>query len=360
VLRFITILLVLAAVMSAPRPAPLEAQQRRSPADDVIESMKRAVNDLRYDEAIRLGRDLEVLVPQMRASQVVAFRQVFALAWYPEENEFQRADSALRQLAGLVRVKPDAQLAQELSWSGLDSLLTVARDRTFGFAASPAAEYVLTGPDATGEIELLTTRPANVRLALVHRGSGRSIPQDSGLVRDRGRLRLRAHDGRAPLLDTGEYDLRIVAVAVDARARDTIVVVRRATVSAAAFTPQATPVLDSASLRPERIAPDRKRTVITGLLAGAATALIGSAVRGGGTLPDTYASDSRAGGVGVLIAFGSIGIAALEKGREIPEAIKANDLVRASHATRVAAVREENARRLAAHKVTVRFPVEDR
>lgn len=357
-LRFITFLLVFAAVLGAPRPAPLEAQQRRSPTDDVIESMQRAVNDLRYDEAIRLGRDLEVLVPQMRASQVVVFRQVLALAWYPEETEFQHADSALRQLAGLVRVRPDARLAQDLSWSGLDSLLALARDRTFGFAASPAAEYVLTGPDATAEVELLSTRPANVRLALVHRGSGRTIPQDSGLVRDRGRLRLRAHDARAPLLDTGEYDLRIVAV--DARTRDTIVVVRRAIVTAAAFTPQSPPALDSASLRPERIAPDRKRTVITGLIAGAATALIGSAVRGGGSLPDTYASDSRAGGVGVVIAFGSIGIAAMEKGREIPEAMKANDLVRAAHATRVAATREENARRLAAHRVTMRFPVEDR
>jgi hypothetical protein len=61
-----------------------------------------------------------------------------------------------------------------------------------------------------------------------------------------------------------------------------------------------------------------------------------------------------------VIAFGSIGIAAMEKGREIPEAIKANDVVRAAHATRVAAVREENARRLAAHRVTMRFPVEDR
>lgn len=357
-LRFVTFLLVLAAVLGAPRPAPLEAQQRRSPTDDVIASMKRAVNDLRYGEAIRLGRDLEALVPQMRASQVVAFRQVFALAWFPEESEFQRADSALRQLAGLVRVKPDAQLTQELSWSGLDSLLSLARDRTFGFAASPAAEYVLTGTDATGEVELRSTRPANVRLSLVHRGSGRLIPQDSGLVRDRGRLRLRAHDGIAPRIDAGEYDLRIVAV--DVRTRDTIVVVRRATVSAAALQLQSPPALDSASLRPERIAPDRKRTVITGLIAGAATALIGSAVRGGGSLPDTYASDSRAGGVGVLIAFGSIGIAALEKGRQIPEAVKANDVVRASHATRVTATREENARRLAAHRVTVRFPVEDR
>lgn len=357
-LRFVSFLLVLAAVLGAPRPEPLEAQQRRSPTDDVIESMKRAVNDLRYGEAIRLGRDLEVLVPQMRVSQVVAFRQVFALAWYPEESEFQQADSALRQLAGLVRVRPDAQLAQELSWSGLDSLLTVARDRTFGFAASPAAEYVLSGSEATGDVELVTSRPANVRLTLVHRGSGRSIPQDSGLVRERGRLHLRAHDGVAPLIDAGEYDLRVVAV--DARTRDTIVVVRRATVSAPSFQLQAPPALDSVLLQRERTAPDRKRTVITGLLAGAATALIGSAVRGGGTVPDTYATDSRAGGVGALIALGSFGIAAMEKGREVPEAVKANARIRAAHAASVDAARAENARRLAAHRVTVRFPVEDR
>ena len=49
-----------------------------------------------------------------------------------------------------------------------------------------------------------------------------------------------------------------------------------------------------------------------------------------------------------------------EKGREIPTAVKANDVVRAQLATRVAAARAENARRLTAQRVTVRIPVEDR
>ena len=87
---------------------------------------------------------------------------------------------------------------------------------------------------------------------------------------------------------------------------------------------------------------------------------MGSAVRGGGSLSDSFAADPRAGGVAAVVILGSAWIALAEKGREIPTAVKANDVVRAQLATRVAAARAENARRLTAQRVTVRIPVEDR
>ena len=248
-----------ALALSVLLAAPLTAQQRRSPTDDVLDAIKRAVNDLRYDEAIRLGHDIEAFVPQMRPSQVVVLRQILALAYFPEEAEHQLADSSLRQLAALVRFRPDAELPQDLRWRGLDSLFALARERTFGFAALPDAEYTLTGVEATGDVGVVTTRLAQVRLSMVHRLSGRTIPLDSGVVRDRGVLRLRAHDGYALLLEAGEYDLRIVAV--DTRARDSIVVLRRVSVSSSALTLLPMPLLDSARLVPERVAADRKRTL---------------------------------------------------------------------------------------------------
>lgn len=338
--------------------APVAAQQRRSPTDDVLDAMRRALNDVRYGEALRLGRDLESFVPQMRAGQVVALRQLLALAHYPEEPSAQRPDSALRQLAALVRVAPEARFDPEYAWSGLDSLLTVARERTFGFTVLPGAEYVIAGADATADVPIVSTRAAVVRAALVHRTSGRAVPQDSARVTDRGTLRLRAQRDGALLIEAADYDLRVVAT--DARSRDSIVVVRPLTATAAPVTLQPVPVLDAASLKPERLAPDRVRTIVTGVLAGAATALVGSAIRGGGTIPDTYAADSRAGGVGAVIALSSVGIAVMDKGREIPEAVEANAALRAAHADKVESVRAENARRLAAHRVTLRFAPEDR
>lgn len=351
--RAATALLLILALVT-----PVAAQGRRSPTDDVLDAMRRALNDVRYDEARRLGSDLEAFVPQMRTGQVVAMRQLLALAWFPEEPRAQQPDSALRQLGALVRLAPEARLDPDYTWTGLDSLLTVARERTFGFTATPAAEYTLTGADATGEVLVVTTRSAFVRLALVHRGSGRVVPQDSALVRDRGTVRLRAHRDGTLLIEPAEYDLR--AVATDVRTRDSIVVVRRVMASAPAIALQPVPVLPDSALRPERVAPDRTRTIVTGLVAGAATALVGSAIRGGGTLPATYAADPRAGGIGAVIALGAVGIALTEKGRAIPEAVRANDVVRASHASRVAAARSENARRLAAHRVTLRLAPEER
>jgi hypothetical protein len=348
--------LVLGALSLGGRP--LAAQQRRSPTDDVIEQMKRAVNDLRYDEAIRLGRDLESFAGQLRPAQVVWLRQLLALAWYPEETEAQHPDSALRHLVALVRASPESVLPVEFRWTGLDSLLTAARERTLGLAIAPDAEYVLGGADEAGALRVFTTRAAVVRVSLVHRASGRMVPQDSALVRDRGRVRLRAHDGVAALVEPGEYDLRVVAV--DERTRDSVLVTRRASASGAALALQSPPSLDSTRLKPERMAPHRRRTFLTGAAAAVATSLVASAVRGSGSLGETYAPDPRAAGVAGIMLLGAAGIAATEKGREIPEHVRANDAVRSAHANRVAAVRAENARRLAAYRVTLRVAPEDR
>ncbi len=336
-----------ALLAAAALASPLAAQQRRSPTDDVIEAAKRALNDLRYDEAIRLGRDIEPFTAQMRTAQVVALRQVLALAFFPEEREFQRPDSALRQLVALVRLRPDADLAPDLRWSGLDSLLAVARERTFAAALVPVAEYQM-----GGAFTVATTRSARVRLVLVERGSGRVVARDSALVRGREALTLRAHDDREVAVRAGEHELRLAAF--DVVTRDSVLVAVPVVATATSVSLLPLPVLDSTRLRVERERPDRARTAVKGLLFGVATAAIGSLARGGGRLARDFDPDPRAAGMGAVIALGSLGLALTEKGRAIPAAVRANDQVRAAHARALAAAQEENARRLAGYRVTLR------
>ena len=338
---------LLALVLAA---APLAAQQRRSPTDDVLEAAKRALNDLRYDEAIRLGRDLEAFADRLRPAQVVTLRQLLALAYYPEEPERQQPDSALRQLVALVTVRPDAELAPDLRWRGLDSLLDMARARTFAVGLVPADEVVLTGDG--GPIEVAATRPARVRLSLVDRASGRVVVADTALVNGRGMLRLRAHDGQTALVRAGEHVLRLVAHEVGAR--DSVRSERAVVVAAPAVALQPLPALDPARLRPETERPDRARTAVKGLLFGVATAAIGSVARGGGRLARDFEPDPRAAGIGGIITLGSFALAATEKGRPIPANVRANGLVRAAHARALQAARDENARRLAGYRATLR------
>lgn len=335
--------------------APLAAQQRRSPSDDVLEAAKRALNDLRYDEAIRLGRDLEAFAGQLRQAQLVTLRQLLALAYYPEEPERQRPDSALRQLVALVKVRPDAELAPDLRWRGLDSLLDVARARTFAVGLVPLEEVALTAEG--GPIEVAATRPARVRLSLVERASGRVVVADTALVNGRGTLRLRAHDGQVALVRAGAHQLRLVAHEVGAR--DSVHAEREVVVTAPGVTLQPVPVLDPARLRPETEKPDRASTAVKGLLFGVATAAIGSVARGGGRLARDFDPDPRAAGVGGLITLGSFALALTEKGRPIPANVRANAQVRATHARAVQAARDENARRLSGYKAVLRLAPED-
>ncbi len=346
--------LLLLALLVA--PLAVGAQQRNAPVDDVIESIRRALNDLRYAEALRLAKDLEADAPRMRPSQAVVFRQIFALAYFPEESEFQKPDSSLRQLRALVRLRPDVEIEPELRWAGLDSLLAVARTETFAVGVEAPPQFELAGASPTGDIAVFTTRSTRLRLALVHRTSGRSIVHDSAVVTGRGILRARSHDGLAAWISSGEYELRVSGV--DVRNRDSITVTRSLSAKATPLALVSAPALDSASFLREYEKPNRIRTAATGIAFGVLTASLATTPRGGGLLARFYDPDKRAGGLGVLVAAGGVAAAVFEKGRPLPAAVAANDALRRAHAESVARTLTENSRALSGYRVTVRITEE--
>lgn len=337
-------------------PCAATAQQRTTPVDDAIESIRRALNDLRYAEAVRLAKDLESDAPRMRPSQAAVFRQIFALAYFPEEVEFQKPDSSLRQLRALVRLRPDVEIEPELRWAGLDSLLAIARAETFAVGLDAPSEMELAGASPTGDVTVVTTRPTRVRLALLHRTSGRSIVHDSAVVSGRGVMRLRAHDGTAAWIGAGEYVLRVSGV--DVRTRDSLTVTRALSAKASALTLAPLPTLDSARLQPEHEKPNRVRTAATGIAFGVLTSALATTPRGGGLLARYYDPDPRAAGLGGLVALGGVAAAFLEKGRPLPAAVAANASVRRAHGDAVARTMTENARALSTYRVTVRITEE--
>lgn len=346
--------LLLLALCLAPSAAT--AQQRTTPVDDAIESIRRALNDLRYTEAVRLAKDLEADAPRMRPSQAAVFRQIFALAYFPEEMEFQKPDSSLRQLRALVRLRPDVEIEPELRWAGLDSLLAIARAETFAVGIETAPQMELAGASPTGDVTVFTTRPTRLRLALVHRTSGRSIVHDSAVVAGRGVMRLRAHDGMTAWIASGEYALRVSGV--DVRTRDSVTVSRALSAKATPLAVAPLPVLDSARLQPEHEKPSRVRTAATGIAFGVLTSSLATTPRGGGLLARFYDPDPRAAGLGGLVALGGVAAAFLEKGRPLPAAVAANEGIRRTHADAVARTMTDNGRALAAYRVTVRITEE--
>jgi hypothetical protein len=337
-------------------PLSATAQQRATPIDDVIENIRRALNDLRYTEAVRLARDLETDAARMRPSREVVYRQIFALAYFPEELEFQKPDSSLRQLRRLVQLRPDIEIEPELRWAGLDSLLAIARAETFAVGVDAAREMELAGASPTGDVTVFTTRPTRLRLALVHRTSGRTIVHDSAVVSGRGTLRLRAHDGVVAWITAGEYSLRVSGT--DVRSRDTVTVSRALVAKAGPLALTPLPVLDSARLQKEHEQPNRVRTAVTGIAFGVLTSSLATTPRGGGLLARFYDPDPRAAGLGGVVALGSVAAAFLEKGRAVPAAIAANQTVRRSHADAVARTMSGNARVLSGYRVTVRITEE--
>src|SRR5688572_10706981 len=186
--RFRTPLSILTALVLF--AAPAEAQFR-----DLIDRVKADINDLKYSEAVRRGQEIFSFMSAMTPPQVLELRQVMAAAFYPEEKEGQQPDSALAQLVELVKLDPEATNIADLKWVGLDSLLEVARSRTFSVAVKYQEESILVGSDGRGFVGVVATRPARFQLRIAPAAGGDAVVHDSANVSKRGRLSFRAHDG---------------------------------------------------------------------------------------------------------------------------------------------------------------------
>lgn len=98
--------------------------------DDLILRVIADLSDLRYGDAIVRGREVMAYArPMMSPAQASLLHTVIAAAF----------DSAIKELEAAIHVKPDVVLPVELAWDGLDSLLTVARSRSFAVVVQAAA-----------------------------------------------------------------------------------------------------------------------------------------------------------------------------------------------------------------------------
>lgn len=351
--------LALVALAALGAPSALRAQDAPSPIDDLIARVRGDVNDLRYADAIRRGNEVFSFATSIRLDQMIALRSAMAAAFYPEEREAQQPDSALRQLVEIVKLKPDAELSVEIRWAGLDSLLLVARSRTFAVQLRPAAEDQLVGTEGRGFVEVISSRPARYRLRLRAIPTGVPVLHDSTLTPDaKGRLSYRAHDGRTALLSAGQYE--VLLTATDARTGDTITVRHQATVTGTAPALVPAPVFDTTQLKPDMARPPRVKMVMASLFFAGATFAIASSGRAEEPLASAYSTDGRATFVGISMIGAAIAGFWLDKGTVSVENLQANMAARAAYRKALTDADAENKKRIAEYRVTVKIQPEAR
>lgn len=321
-----------------------------SPLDELILRVESELSDLRYAEAIRRAHEIFGFTRAFTPEQEVRLRSAVAAAFYPEEPEFQRPDSAITQFVALLRAVPDAAIPIEMRWSGLDSLFTVAAARTHAVRIEPSAPQVLVADAGRGTVSVLASRPSRFRLRLTPAAGGPSVLHDSTTTPDRrATLIYRALAGRTVLLAPGDYELAVVAI--DPATGDSVTVRRAARVDGTALALLPTPVFDESKLRPEQKRPSWWKTIAVSVGAVAVTAVGGGlflALSGEEGDEELTAAVSLVSlGVGGLTAF------AIHRPKDDPAAAAANVELRAAHRRAVDAAAAENQRRYSTYQVTV-------
>jgi hypothetical protein len=330
--------------------APLRAQT--SPIVDLMVRARAALNDLHYAEADSLAATVLVaFADRLNHDQRIEALGIRAASLYPDTagGGVQHADSAIAYLALMVRTDPTmVRMRSDLSWTGLDSLFTVARARTFAFAATPLPEYELTGPDASGPVEVESTRPARVSLWLLPSG-GAPVLMDTAAAAPHASLRLRGFVQLQPLA-IGSYSIAVLAR--DTASQDSLV--EHFTLVVAGQPLQLLPVprsLDSSQLKREIAPPARARGIVAGLLLGGG-AIAAATIKGSAPL-STASSDGRGYVIGVGLAAGALVGGLMDKGQRLPENVAANARLRAAFAQSVKQAHDENQRRIAAYHMTL-------
>ena len=332
--------------------------QVRSPIQDLLGTARTALNDLRYGDAEAITQAV-LEIPNLRRSDRIQALHLAAGALFPEQETAQKRDRALERLRQLIRIAPSAALPTEVSWDGLEALFREARLTTFGASASPRDRYVLTGPDDQAEIEIATSRPAQVTMWLEPVSGAPSIALDSISVTSRGTLRFRILAGSQPRLASGAY--RLVLRAMDDLQPDTIRFVFPTSIQAPPIQyVDVPPPLDTTSFLPELTRP-RRVGGIAGGIALLATTITASRLLRDTELKAAAGVDGRAIGLGIVLGLGAAGgVWALDRGVPIPENIARNQSTRADHAKRVAEAGAANAELLRTYKAEITITLEDR
>lgn len=336
--------------LAAQNPAPATAAL--SPLDELILKVESDLSDLRYAEAIRRGRELFGFTQSFTPAQEVRLRSALAAAYYPDEPEFQRPDSAVAQFVSLLRAVPDATIPIEMRWSGLDSLFDVAAARTHAVRIEPGAPQVLVGEAGRGTVRVLASRPSRFRLRISPVAGGPARLHDSTSTAERSAtLSFRALAGRNVLLAPGEYELAVVAI--DPVTRDSVVLRRTARVEGAALALVPAPVFDASTLRPEKKPASWIKTIALSAGAAALTIVGGELFLAASGEEGDEELVAAVGGVGLIV--GGLTALAVHRSKADPAAAAANVELRAAHRRAVDAADAENQRRYATYQVTVQY-----
>ncbi len=333
---------------------PAEAQFR-----DLIDRVKADINDLKFADAVRRGQEIFAFTSAMTKPQLIELRSVMAAAYFPDEADSQKPDSAMVHLQALIKLDPEAVLPTDVRWPGLDSLFAVARSQTFAVAVKHAEESILIGTDGRGFVDVISTRPAVFYLRIAPLAGGEAVLHDSATATTRGRLAYRAHDGTKTLLSTGEYNL--IVTAIDTVTRDSVMYTNKGTATGEVPVLSPPPTFDEKSLKPESSKPPRVRTAFTGIFYTALTFAIASQGRTiDPALKSAYGTDSRATMIGVAMIGATAFALWKDKGTPSRENILANARAREDHRRAVTDAEAENRRRIAAYRVSMRVAIEGR
>lgn len=332
------------AVAQTPTPTPA------SPISDMIEKAKDDLNNLHYSEARTAIREVFEL-GKLRRGQEIAALEVASAAFYPEDTSARMPDSARVYLRRLARLLPAEPIPSDLAFPALDAEVAIARKAVFGAAIHPPLEITLTGPESRPAIDVVSTRPARWQMYLVPRQGGAAVLIDTLGASTTGKLSLRAHNGREPIISPGSYELRVLSIS--ASEPDTIVL--RADAVAAGSVPTLADLpspLDPAKFLPERSPRARGAAIAGAVLASGATWALANVVRPSGSLKDD-AADGRGTGLAIGLGIGALAAGLIDHGKPLPANMKINADQRSDYIRRVGDITETNRKRVAEYKLAI-------
>lgn len=307
--------------------------QGDDPTQDLLTTGRRSFDDLNYHAADSIAR-LTLGLPGLRRNQRLQALQLAAASRYPAGEREQFPDSAMAALRALVRVAPTAPLPRTMTWRGLDSLLAVARRTTFGASASVPDSALIQGVSDMLTFEGVATRPAAFTLRVVRAGDP-SIGElvDSVGPAERGTLRFSPVVTDQPRYASGAY--RLVITASEPEGGDRVLMSYRMTLQTPPVELQRVPAtLDPASLKLERTAPARVRSVVSGILIGGFVYASVRAYRAPAIKDADVKPDSRASGWGVGLGVLTTALSwYLDRGRVIVPNATANEATKKAWAT---------------------------
>ncbi len=320
--------------------APAFAQA--SAINDLLARASVALNDLRYRDALTIGREVLALGTRVNRDEERQALRIIAAAQFPEEREARDAAGARQTLAQLIRHDPTARIPREISWRGLDSLADVVRRSTFGARAVVPKEVALTGNDtAVLTVSLRANRPAiaELRLAPIAAGALPIVLAQSSLALDEDvQLRLPPE-----WVTPGTHELRILWRTNEGDTTSSRFLLQ---LEGSSLGLMPTPTPPSADARRAEREPPRRRVALAAAAAAAGLTVLGAQRTQGDAPIDGIAGGRRAAtGVALGLLLAGATAAVLDKGRVLEENIAYNRELIATYEQRRAAVAASNAER---------------